>query len=100
MVKNGAEHVLRVDKRNKFQIYYDILEALRLESSTCSKFSLARVARDANLPYNRFQKTLSLLMSLELVKKDGCNFVVTEKGNEYLSEYHKIKEFFKRMGFS
>ena len=99
VVNRMGEHVLRVDKRNKFEIYYDILDALRLESSTRVRFSPTRIARQANLPYNRFQKTLAMLVVLGLCFRDGNEFYVTEKGREYLAEYKRINEFFRRMGF-
>jgi predicted transcriptional regulator len=99
VINHREEQILRVDKRNKFEIYYDLLDSLRTESSNNARFSLTRAARQTNLPYNRFQKTLSMLVNLDLCVKEGSEFVVTEKGREYLSEYRKINEFFRRMGF-
>jgi predicted transcriptional regulator len=99
VVSPTVEQILRVDKRNKFEIYCDILDAIKMESSDSTRFSLTRVARHANLPYNRFQKTINMLMSLDLCLRDGGVIVVTEKGQEYISEYKKIDKFFRRMGF-
>ena len=89
----------RVDKRNKYEIYYDILYALRFESVSNGKFSLTRAARQANLPYNRFRETLRMLSDLDLCIPAKNEYLITEKGKEYIEEYHKINDFFKRMGF-
>jgi len=98
-MNHNGEYIIRIEKRNKFEIYYDILHALRSQIAGREKVSLTLAASQANLPYNRFQKALALLISLGFCYKDDNDFVITKKGDEYLAEYKKINEFFQRMGF-
>ena len=94
-----SDQILKVEKRNRFEIYYDILNSLQIQISVRERVSFTLAASQANLPYNRFQKALALLIRLGLCNIEGDKFIITEKGEEYLEEYRKINEFFKRMGF-
>jgi len=90
---------MKVEKRTKFQIYFDILAILCDESKRNNKLVLTKVAHTANLPYDRFQNCLSQLIQNGMISRtEGEKLLVTDKGLEYVGEYKKITDFLKRMG--
>jgi predicted transcriptional regulator len=89
---------VRVEKRNKADIYFAILQLLRRNLEPNGKLSLTRVAHVANLPYDRFQNYLNNLVQLGMIFRNSENLVVTEKGMEFIDEYKKITSFLRRMG--
>jgi len=90
---------MKVERRTKFQIYYDILEVLCDELKLCGDCSLTKVAHRANLPYDRFRTCLDNLLRIGMIRWDtGRKLVVTGKGLEYVQEYKKINDFLGRMG--
>jgi predicted transcriptional regulator len=90
---------LEVGKRSRIQIYFDILQILSEELKN-DKPSLTRVAHIANLPYDRFQKSLNKLIQLDIVREQNGTFFVTKKGFECINEYERINDFLRRMGLS
>lgn len=85
-------------KRSRFQIYFDTLRLLREETQFNEKPSLTRVAHEANLPYDRFQKCLEHFVQLGMVSYEEGKIAVTRKGLEYVRECEKIDSFLRRMG--
>jgi len=90
---------VKVGKRSRIQIYFDILRVL-CEELKNDKPSLTKVAHIANLPYDRFQKCLNKLIQLGMVGEQNGKFFVTKKGFECISEYERINDFLRRMGLS
>lgn len=88
------------EKRSKAKIYFDILKILDEETKS-GKISLTKIARYANLPYNRFQKCLCQLAQLEMIglANDGKIFV-TEKGLKFINKYVEFHNFLKEIGVS
>ncbi|MBS7621954.1 hypothetical protein KEJ32_07580 [Candidatus Bathyarchaeota archaeon] len=90
---------MRVKKRDKLGIYFDILRILYVELKN-EKPGLSRVAHLANLPYDRFRKYFHQLVQLGMVGfGEGGKIFVTEKGLEYINEYMKFSNFLKKIGF-
>ncbi|MCP8304864.1 MAG: hypothetical protein H3Z50_05285 [archaeon] len=89
---------MKVEKRSRFQIYFDILRFLREELQSSDKPSPTRVAHRANLPYDRFRNYLDDLIQLGMISHEGGKLVVTKKGWEYIQEHEKMNNFLKRMG--
>jgi predicted transcriptional regulator len=85
---------VKEEKRGKFEICFDILNALYSETNKYGKASPTRVANKAKIPYDRFQLALGNSIQVGMVSQVGSKLVVTEKGLEYLSEFKKIKDFF------
>ncbi len=90
---------MKPSKRSRVDIYSDILSSLRFETGGGKKGSPTRVAQRANLPYNRFQKTLDELVDLKMVSRSEGALALTQKGIECLEEFDKINGFLRRMGF-
>jgi predicted transcriptional regulator len=89
---------VKVEKRNKADIYFAILQLLRRNLEPNGNLSLTRVAHVANLPYDRFQNYLNNLVQLGMIFRNSENLIVTEKGMEFIDEYKKITSFLRRMG--
>ena len=89
---------MKVEKRGKIRIYFDVLRLLLKELKDSGHPSLTRVAHEANLPYDRFQNCLEGLIQLGMVSRGGGKLVVTEKGLEYIGEFEKIAIFLRHMG--
>jgi len=86
-------------KRSKLRIYYDILKALNSES--CNEhFSLTKISHMVNLPYDRFIKSLDMLIHLGMVSRVGKGFFVTEEGREYIKEFERMNAFLVSIGLS
>jgi predicted transcriptional regulator len=88
---------VKVGKRSRIQIYFDILRIL-CEELKNEKPSLTKVAHIANLPYDRFRKCLDKLIQLDMVIEQNGKLFVTEKGFECINEYGRINDFLVRMG--
>jgi len=89
---------VKVQKRSKFQIYFDILQLLDGETKSGNKPSLTKIAHGANLPYDRFRNCLEYLIQVGMISRKNGELVVTKKGLEYIEEFKKITAFFRRMG--
>lgn len=89
---------MKVEKRGKIRIYFDVLRLLLKELKDSGHPSLTRVAHEANLPYDRFQNYLEHLIQLGMVSRREGKLVVTEKGLEYIGEFEKIAIFLRHMG--
>jgi predicted transcriptional regulator len=96
----NRESAYKAGKRDKLEIYYDILHTFYTEehSSGKGKQSFAKIASQVNMPYNRFKKTLTQLNSLKLCNLDGKKVQVTEKGQEFIMEYQSFNDYLKQIG--
>jgi len=88
---------LKFEKRGKLQIYSDVLKLVWEELKSNDRQCLTRIAHKANLPYDRFQKSLESLVQLGMISRDGEKLCVTDKGFEYIQGYEKITDFLRRM---
>jgi len=88
---------MRGEKRHRFQIYFEILSALRDEMPDEEKMGCTRVARKVNLAYDRFQRYLDQLVDAGMVVSQE-RLVLTEIGMEYIEGYIKFGGFLRRTG--
>jgi predicted transcriptional regulator len=93
----GKSLELKLEKRSKIVIYFDILEALceRVDGEVVCP---TRISHKTNLPYDRFRSYLEELVHIGLVSRQGRDLVVTEKGLEYVEWHRSTTSFLKRMG--
>jgi len=87
---------LRVEKRHKFRIYFEILR-LCDECQDKGVPSTTIVARRVNVAYDRFLRSLDKLVELGMVESRE-RLVLTEKGKQYVEEYQRFEDFLRRMG--
>ena len=81
-------------KRNKLEIYNDILSAIRLELMN-GEAKPTRVQSHCNLAYDKFTRYLTELESGKMITQDPL--VITEKGSDFLQDYGRIKGFILAM---
>ncbi len=86
-------------KRNKYELYFEILGSLQSELAESDRPSPTRISRMVNMPYDRFQRALDELIRLGMVSRVEDRLGLTEKGKEFVVEYQKVSDFLKRMGF-
>lgn len=58
------------------------------------------IARKVNLNFQRVEKYLSYLEERGLIEYTNNGYKTTEKGKEFLHDYKKMKELFKRREIS
>ncbi|MCL5877417.1 MAG: winged helix-turn-helix domain-containing protein [Candidatus Bathyarchaeota archaeon] len=91
---------MTASKRSKVDIYSAILDCLCREGGKLGKASPTRVARRANIPYDRFQKILDHFVALEMVRRTDEGLLITSKGLKCLAQIQKSKDFLRSMGLS
>lgn len=82
-------------KRNRMEIYSDILSALKQEQSY-GEVRPTRIQSKSNLAYDRLTRYLSELENQEMITSDPL--ALTQKGRDFLEDYDRIKEFLAEMG--
>lgn len=77
----------------------DIIETIKKEGG---KSGVTRILYGANLSYDRLMKYLRELVEAGLIKEIKENektlYVLTIKGDNFIKEYKKIKEFAEAFG--
>jgi len=82
-------------KRNKMEIYNDILSAINLELAN-GEAKPTRVQSLSNLAYDKLVRYLDELESKKMITQDPLR--MTEKGRDFLQDYDRIKGFVLDMG--
>jgi len=88
----------RFARRDRMKIYGDILSVIQSETER-EKTVLTRIQLKTNVPFDRLKTYLSELKELGFIQNDS-SLKLTEKGQQYLSEYEKVLDFMKRMGLA
>ena len=99
-ISGGQDLTYRQRKRNRFEIYSDILTALNDEVAEHKRPSLTRVAAHVNMPYDRLRGVLNYLTGIGFCERKLAYFSVTEKGMEFLLEYRRFNESISKMGLA
>ena len=82
-------------KRNKMEIYNDILCALKQELNY-GDVKPTRIQSKSNLAYDRMTRYMSELEAQEMITNNPL--ALTQKGRDFLQDYGRIKEFLDEMG--
>jgi predicted transcriptional regulator len=72
-------------KRNKFQIYYDVLSGINLETNNGGGVKPTRVQVHSNLAYDKLARYLKELETNEMILQNPLR--ITEKGRQFLQDY-------------
>lgn len=83
----------RHERRNKLEIYNDILIAIREESQN-GEVKPTRVQLRCNLSYDKFSNYLEELRRKDLIRN---SLTITPKGQKLLQDYERISQFIKKM---
>ena len=89
-----------IERRTKADIFFDIL---RIVQQNDGKAKTTKILYGANLSYARLKKYLDYLIEngfLEKIQKDSTYFVLTDKGQQFLNEFRKVKRFSEAFGIS
>lgn len=82
-------------KRNKMEIYNDILSAIKVEL-TNGEAKPTRVQVLSNLAYDKLARYLDELESRQMIVKSPLK--ITDKGHDFLQDYRRIHSFVLEMG--
>ena len=85
----------RKDRRSKLEIYHDILNAIKKES-TYGEVKPTRIQFISHTSYDKLITYFDELEKKQLLVKS--TLTITEKGQKFLQEYHKIDEFVREIG--
>jgi len=88
------------NKRSKVDIYYDVLDLLCQEGAKLGLASPTRVARRANLPYDRFQKILAHFIEAKMVRRTDDGLLITPSGLKCLRQMRQTNELLRRLGLN
>ena len=95
LIRNTHGAYLPKPKRNKMEIYNDILSAITKEY-TDGEAKPTRVQILSNLAYDKFVRYLDELESKNMIMQDPLG--ITERGRDFLHDYDRIKNFVMAMG--
>lgn len=82
-------------KRNKMEIYNDILSAISREL-TNGEARPTRVQATSNLAYDKLVRYLNELEGKKMITQNPL--ALTEKGRDFLQDYDRIRDFITDMG--
>ncbi len=81
-------------KRNKLEIYNDILSAIK-EELTDGEARPTRIQSLSNLAYDKLIRYLDELESKKMIMQNPLR--ITEKGYDFLQDYDRIRDFLSAM---
>jgi predicted transcriptional regulator len=89
-------------KRSKFELYGDILLAIRSDIDHNSSARLTRVYGRSNVPYDRFKGYINDLKKNNLIEISHVDnheeIKLTTRGIEYIQEYSRVNKFLIAFG--
>ena len=88
----------RRERRNKLEIYSDILNSIMEESKNAEIVRPTRIQFLSNLSYDSLTRYLNELKEKKLIR-NSTEIIITEKGEQFLKDYEKIRRFTEQMGF-
>lgn len=91
---------MSITKRNKANIYQDVLDILCQEGAKLGKASPTRVAFRANIPYVRFQKILEHLTEVNMIEFTDNGILITEHGLHCLYKLRKANFMLNQLGLN
>jgi predicted transcriptional regulator len=95
---------LKLHKRSKFELYGDILLAIRQDIDENSSARFTRVYGKSNVPYDRFKGYINDLRKNNLIDISVVGnheeIKLTNRGREYIEEYIRVNRFLTAFGLS
>lgn len=88
----------KIQRRDKFKIYGDLLSALYRHSSD-EKIVLTQIQREINVPFDRLKKYIGEIRNLDLIQNEN-SLKLTKKGKQYVRMQKQVLDFMKRMGLT
>ncbi len=85
------------ERRDRAQIYAEILEKIHNTSLSGEKPTVTRIQTGVNVPFVRFKEYTDDMHKKGLIVIEP-NISITEEGMKYLEDYKKVREFLNRFG--
>jgi predicted transcriptional regulator len=82
-------------KRSKLEIYHDILNAIQKEMIN-GEAKPTRVQALCNLAYDKLVRYLMELEGKKMITQSPLG--ITDRGQDFLQDYERIKDFLSEMG--
>jgi predicted transcriptional regulator len=82
-------------KRNKLEIYNDVLNAIRLDLMD-GDAKPTRIASRSNFAYDKLTRYLGELEGKAMITQNPL--AITEKGRDFIQDYDRISGFLQEMG--
>jgi predicted transcriptional regulator len=82
-------------KRNKMEIYNDILNAIKVELIS-GEARPTRIQATSNLAYDKLTRYLVELEGRNMISRNPL--AITDRGRDFLQDYNRIKDFLQEMG--
>jgi len=82
-------------KRSKMEIYNAILSAIRLELAE-GEAKPTRIQSKSNLAYDKLVRYLGEMTENAMITQNPLS--ITQKGRDFLGDYHRIEGFLEEMG--
>lgn len=79
-------------------IYAEILRNIRSALRNGEKPTITRIQLKVNVPFVRFKEYWEDLKARGLINAES-EISLTNEGERYLEEYHKVREFLEEFGF-
>jgi predicted transcriptional regulator len=95
LISNEHRRYLPRPKRNKMEIYNDILSAIA-QGSIDGEAKPTRVQILSNLAYDKLVRYLDELEKKKMIVQDPLG--ITARGKDFLQDYDRIKDFVLAMG--
>jgi predicted transcriptional regulator len=93
-------HQKLVNRRSKVKMYFEVLDLFYQEGTTTGEAHVTSVARQAKIPYDRFQKIVSNLIANNLLLRTKTGVTLTADGLCCLQKMRQANEFFQEMGLN
>jgi predicted transcriptional regulator len=89
-----------VNRRSKVELYREVLDIFCQEGAESGKARLTKVARRANIRYDRFQILVSSLIESKLVLRTNNGVLITANGLCCLRKMQQTNDFLREMGLN
>ncbi len=83
-------------KRNRLQLYADVLRTLKVHEEGCG---ITKLSYGANMPLDRVKKLVDELVFHGMIARridDPKIFVITPRGMDFLDAFNKLSIFLER----
>jgi predicted transcriptional regulator len=85
------------ERRSKLEIYCDILSSIVIESKSVEIVRPTRIQFMSGLSYDNLMKYLGELKEKKMIR-NSKELIISEKGEQFLKDYEKIRRFTEQMG--
>jgi predicted transcriptional regulator len=82
-------------RRDKLQIYYDILSAIKNENTIYVSIKPTRLQYESNLSYSKLMSYIEELMLKGFIVNKQDKILISEKGYAFITNYSRLLDLIK-----